>query len=94
MAANHLFAVAMETKVSTQIRHWPSPFQLRHTSHGVHTTFLQHKHYIEAKWTGHITAEDVVATAKVFLELLKRHPCPKLLNNKSEASGDWQEANE
>ena len=87
-------ATVMETEVETQIMKWPAPFELRHTSNGVHTTFLQHNKYIEVRWNGHITSEDVVSTAKVYLELLLHHPCPKLLNNKSEATGDWQDANE
>ncbi|MBW7468888.1 hypothetical protein K0O23_17565 [Pontibacter aydingkolensis] len=56
--------------------------------------FTLKKAYIEAKWFGHITADDVVTAAKVYLELIRKHPNPKLLNDKTAVSGDWEEAND
>ncbi|MBC5775333.1 hypothetical protein H8S95_14735 [Pontibacter sp. KCTC 32443] len=57
-------------------------------------TITQGPDYIYAKWRGHITADDVVNAAKAFLEYMKEHPCTKLLNDKSEVTGDWQDAND
>lgn len=57
-------------------------------------TIICRTDYIEAKWTGHITADDVVTAAQVYLALLEKTPIPKLLNDKTDASGDWSEAND
>ncbi|WP_242926994.1 hypothetical protein [Pontibacter vulgaris] len=50
--------------------------------------------YIEAKWHGHITADEVVTAAIAYLQLIQEHSCPKLLNDKTEVTGDWQDAND
>ncbi|MBR0569203.1 hypothetical protein KB205_01165 [Microvirga sp. STS03] len=57
-------------------------------------TITWHRHYTLAKWHNHIVADDVIKGAKAFLDFIREHPCPKLLNDKSEATGDWLEAND
>ncbi|MEJ8801414.1 hypothetical protein [Pontibacter sp. H249] len=73
---------------------WPHPVLLKHEQGDVFLMFTSKKDYIEARWFGHINADDVITAAKVYLELLKKQPNPKLLNDKTEASGDWEEAND
>ncbi|GAB3200340.1 hypothetical protein ABID22_003563 [Pontibacter aydingkolensis] len=73
---------------------WPHPVLLKHEQGDVFLMFTLKKAYIEAKWFGHITADDVVTAAKVYLELIRKHPNPKLLNDKTAVSGDWEEAND
>lgn len=70
------------------------PLQLRHMLGEVYVTIQQKQEYIEAKWTGHITAGNVVCAAQAYLELLRSSGCPKLMNDKSDVTGDWQEAND
>lgn len=71
-----------------------APVELRHISGEIYVTIQRKSNRIEAKWQGHITADDVVCAALAFLELLRQEPCAKFLNDKSEVSGDWQEAND
>ena len=73
---------------------WPAPVQLTHQEGDLFVTLSLHAGYIEAKWVGHITADDVITTAQVYLLLLQKTALPKLLNNKTDASGDWSEAND
>jgi hypothetical protein len=73
---------------------WPEPLEVAHESGDVFVTFLLHTDYIEARWSGHITADDVITASKVYLVLLQDHPCSKLFNDKSNVTGDWQEAND
>jgi hypothetical protein len=73
---------------------WPKPVQLTHQEGDLFVTFYQRPKYIEAKWTGHITAGDVITGAKVYLLLMQIKPFSKYLNDKSEATGDWAEAND
>lgn len=70
------------------------PVQLSNILGNVYVTLQLKKDYIEAKWTGHITADDVVSAAQAHLELLRSYGCPKLLNDKSDVTGDWEEAND
>ncbi|MBF9253966.1 hypothetical protein I2I11_11740 [Pontibacter sp. 172403-2] len=53
-----------------------------------------HTNCIEAKWAGHITADDVVTAAKLAIKLLQKTPCHALLNDKGDVTGDWTEAND
>ncbi|WP_205502984.1 hypothetical protein [Rufibacter psychrotolerans] len=46
------------------------------------------------KWSGHINPDDVVKTAETYLTLQRERRCPKVLNDKSEVTGDWEEAND
>lgn len=73
---------------------WPHPVLLKHEQGDIFLMFTAKRAYIEAKWFGHITADDVITAAKVYLELLKKYPNPKLMNDKTEVSGDWIEAND
>lgn len=57
-------------------------------------TITQRSFYTYAKWSGHITADDVIQAAKTYLEYIREHPCSKLLNDKSGVTGDWQDAND
>ncbi|WP_192821532.1 STAS/SEC14 domain-containing protein [Rufibacter sp. LB8] len=52
------------------------------------------KDWIYVKWSGHIDSEDVITTAGKYLEFLKGHKTPRLLNDKSEVTGDWEDAND
>ncbi|WP_299986994.1 hypothetical protein [uncultured Pontibacter sp.] len=71
-----------------------APIELRHAMGDVYVTIQHKEEYIEAKWQGHITADNVVSASLAFLELLKSKRCSKLLNDKSDVTGDWQEAND
>ncbi len=68
--------------------------QLKNQQDNVFVTITQKPDYIEAKWQGHITAEDVITAAKVYLDFVKKHRCPKLLNDKTDVTGDWEDAND
>lgn len=68
--------------------------ELRHIMGDVYVKIQRRKKYIEAKWQGHITADDVICAAQAYLELIRAAPCPYLLNDKSDVTGDWQEAND
>ncbi|MBC3541455.1 hypothetical protein ACFSC6_15575 [Rufibacter sediminis] len=46
------------------------------------------------KWNGHINSDDVIATAKYYLQQQEERRCPKLLSDKSEVTGEWEEAND
>lgn len=70
------------------------PLQLSHMLGDVYVTLQQKQDYIEAKWSGHITAGDVVSAAQAYLVMLGSSGCPKLMNDKSDVTGDWQEAND
>jgi hypothetical protein len=70
------------------------PLKLRHQEGDVFLILQRKKEYIEAKWYGHITADDVITAAKAYLAVIQAQPCPKLLNDKSEVTGDWQEVND
>ncbi|MFD2514410.1 hypothetical protein ACFSRY_11075 [Pontibacter locisalis] len=73
---------------------WPNPVLLSHPDGVVYLMFTNRTEFTEAKWFGHITADNVITGAKVFLELLKKRHNSKFLNDKTEASGDWEEAND
>ena len=47
-----------------------------------------------AKWHGHVTADEVIEAASGYLAYLQQYPCSKLLNDKSNVTGDWQDAND
>lgn len=59
-----------------------------------YVTITQLPLYTYAKWRGHITSDDVIKAAKIYLEYIQEHPNSKLLNDKSDVTGDWQEAND
>jgi hypothetical protein len=69
------------------------PIQLKNALGEVFINLIQHKHFIEAKWQNHITADDVIAAGQFYLSYIKRHPSHKFLNDKSDVSGDWTDAN-
>ena len=46
------------------------------------------------KWGGHILAETVVEVSEKYMKLQEVKHCPKVLNDKSEVTGDWEEAND
>lgn len=69
------------------------PIQLRNSCGEIFISLIRNDNYIEAKWQGYITAEDVVAAASTYLSYIQLAPCPRLLNNKSDVSGDWIDAN-
>ncbi len=52
------------------------------------------KDWIYIKYCGHLNAADVIAAAERELELQKELRVPKILNDKSEVTGDWEEAND
>ncbi|NDK55006.1 hypothetical protein [Pontibacter fetidus] len=57
-------------------------------------TITQRPLYVYAKWSGHITSDDVIKAANLYLEYVQEHPCNKLLNDKSDVTGDWEDAND
>ena len=57
-------------------------------------TITQLSLYTYAKWNGHVTSDDVIKAAKIYLVYIQEHPCSRLLNDKSDVTGDWQEAND
>lgn len=73
---------------------WPAPVQLIHPGGEVFVTISFCQNYIEARWSGHVTADNVITAAEVYLSLLHKTPVSRLLNNKSDATGDWTEAND
>lgn len=70
------------------------PVALKTAMGDVYFTLQQENDYTLAKWYGNITADDVVKASRTFLHFQKIYPCSKLLNDKSESTGDWQEAND
>ncbi|WP_347158142.1 hypothetical protein [Pontibacter chitinilyticus] len=79
---------------AAQVNSWPARVQLLRAAGDSFVAFEKHDSWIEAKWAGHIVADDVVTAAKLLLQLLQKVPCYGLLNDKSEVTGDWQEAND
>lgn len=91
MKASSPYAAEFEEEIAT----WPTPIELRHQEGDIYVTLLPHKNYMEAKWNGHVTAADTVTAAKVYLALLQTYHCPdRLLNDKTNVTGDWSEAND
>jgi hypothetical protein len=84
----------MATKITHPNATLRAPVQLRHMMGDVYVTIQQKEDYIEAKWSGHITADDVVSAALAFLEVIRNSGCPRFLNDRSDITGDWQEAND
>ncbi|AKQ47661.1 hypothetical protein TH63_11605 [Rufibacter radiotolerans] len=56
--------------------------------------YQQEHDCIYIKWEGHISAENVVEVAEKYLTLQRVMRCPKLLNDKRDVTGDWEEAND
>lgn len=73
---------------------WPAPVQLSHPGGEVFLTISLQQDYIEARWSGHVTADNIVMAAKIYLSLLHKTPLSKLLNDKTNATGDWEDAND
>jgi hypothetical protein len=69
------------------------PIFLRNASGQEFLHLTRTENYIEAKWQGYITADDVVAAGEAYLSVMQHRPCPKLLNDKSDVTGDWIDAN-
>jgi hypothetical protein len=55
--------------------------------------YVKEQDWFYVKWSGHINPDDVVAVAQKYLEIQQEKRCPKLLNDKSEVTGEWEEAN-
>ena len=70
------------------------PVELRNMQGDVYVTLQQKLHYIEAKWYGHISADEIVCAALAYLDLLRLSGCPRLMNDKTEVTGDWQDVND
>ncbi|WP_242916586.1 STAS/SEC14 domain-containing protein [Pontibacter liquoris] len=73
---------------------WPASVSLTNVAGDTFVEFLKHYHSIEAKWHGHLTADDIVTAAKLYAKLLVKTPLRGLLNDKSEVTGDWSDAND
>jgi len=71
-----------------------APVELRTSQGDVFIALSQQHDFLVAKWHGHITSEDIITAASAYLQLIREHPCPKLLNDKSEITGSWDEAND
>lgn len=76
------------------LHNWPAPVTLTRAAGDTLVVIQMQQHLIEAKWMGHTTADDVVTAAKLFTKLLQKTPCAALLNDKTEVTGDWAEAND
>lgn len=50
--------------------------------------------YIHARWIGMQTLETVQAGGKLYIEMLIKQACPRLLNDHSELIGPWLVAND
>lgn len=73
---------------------WPEPVLLYHPGGDVFLTISLRQDCIEARWSGHVTADNIVTAANLYLALLQKTPATKLLNDKTDATGDWTEAND
>ena len=69
------------------------PIQLKNSLGDIYITITTTDNYIEAKWRGYVTADDVITAATNYLSYLQANPCDKLLNDKSDVTGDWIDAN-
>ncbi|GGK66989.1 hypothetical protein ACD591_02950 [Rufibacter glacialis] len=56
--------------------------------------FEEDQDWVYVKWSGHIDADDVVAAATTYLTVQQEKRFPKLLNDKSEVTGEWEGAND
>ncbi|WP_210487043.1 hypothetical protein [Rufibacter aurantiacus] len=56
--------------------------------------YEEEQDWFYVKWSGHINSDDVVTVAKTYLNLQKEMHCPRLLNDKSDVTGEWEEAND
>ncbi|WP_237143987.1 hypothetical protein [Pontibacter pamirensis] len=83
-----------KTEYADLLATWPAPVQLTHPGGEVFVTISIYQNHIEARWSGHVTADNVVTAAKVYLSLLHKTPRARLLNDKTDATGDWTEAND
>lgn len=87
----------METYFSeykAEVETWPGPVTLSHPNGIVYLLLTFKKAYISAKWFGHITADNVISGAKLYLEVMQKRPHHKLMNDKSHVTGDWEDAND
>ena len=50
--------------------------------------------YIHARWIGMQTLDTVMKGGLLYLDMLAKQPCPKLLNDHSELIGPWLVAND
>ncbi|MBA9075733.1 MULTISPECIES: hypothetical protein [Rufibacter] len=70
--------------------HW----ELKNAHSSISLDHVSQRDMFYIKWCGHINSEDVIQTALKYIELQKGRNCPKILNDKSEVTGDWEEAND
>lgn len=82
------------TDYKDNVAAWPEPVLLYHPGGELFLTISLRQDYIEAKWSGHLTADSIVTAATLYLSLLHKTPVFKLLNDKTEATGDWEDAND
>ncbi|MFD3000742.1 hypothetical protein ACFS7Z_10250 [Pontibacter toksunensis] len=82
------------TDFMDKVAAWPEPVKLFHPGGELFLTISIRQGYIETKWSGHLTADSIVTAATLYLSLLHKTPVPKLLNDKTDASGDWEDAND
>ncbi|GAA4017966.1 hypothetical protein GCM10022408_34560 [Hymenobacter fastidiosus] len=66
-----------------------------HDAHG--RLIASFRHYSDEQllyvhWTGNLTGEEVIRVAKVAGAIQQALHCPLLLNDKTDATGDWSEA--
>ncbi|GAB3820573.1 hypothetical protein [Pontibacter rugosus] len=71
-----------------------APVELFNSQGNVFITLFQKKDFLVAKWHGHITSEDVIIAATAYEQLISQHSCAKLLNDKSDITGEWDDAND
>jgi len=84
----------MLNRITEARQSWTGTLQLTHPDGEVFIRMIRQKDYLATKWFGHLTEEDIYVGASVFLCMLRIAPCSGILNDKSETTGDWLEANE
>ncbi|SNC67237.1 hypothetical protein SAMN06265337_1883 [Hymenobacter gelipurpurascens] len=65
-----------------------------HGSHLVDIEYASAQGVLRVQWFGNITGREVIYVAEEFVKLQKQLHAPFLLNDKSQATGDWVEAME
>lgn len=63
--------------------------------HGILIASFRHypdEQLLYIRWTGNLTGQEVIKVARVAGEIQQALYCPLLLNDKTDATGDWSEA--
>lgn len=58
------------------------------------STYAEDNGWIYNEWKGDVTVDEVIEACKVSLDYLEKQPSAKILNDNSQLTGSWDEANE